>query len=433
MEILVLGLGYVGTVTAAILAQFGHRVTGVDPNVEKVDLINRGLSTVSEPHLDKIVEEVSQSGFLKASVEVPNDVDYQVVYVCVGTPLSTNGQPDFLDVENVIRVFSKRNTQNPRSTVIINRSTCLPQIHLWASAHLENSEGHYEYIVHPEFLREGSAVHDFLHPPMLLFGVGIDAQRVEELAEALYPSIETPIVIASLEEASLVKYASNAFHAAKVTFANEIGHVCNTLDVDARKVLEILCMDRELNISDAYMKPGLPFGGSCLPKDLDTLLQYAKSSEVQIPMMSGVSLSNSYQANRIYDLLMTRRPTSVAILGLTFKSNTDDLRNSPMVNIARNLIDSGVSVKVFDRNLSTDCLIGQNRLVMEEELPELPMLVQDSLKNTLEDVDIIVLAHPVYGSDLEREELRDNQVVVDLVGIDDRSFGQNIVIQGLYW
>ena len=165
----------------------------------------------------------------------------------------------------------------------------------------------------------------------------------------------------------------------------------------------------------------------------NTLLQYAKSSEVQIPMMSGVSLSNSYQANRIYDLLMTRRPTSVAILGLTFKSNTDDLRNSPMVNIARNLIDSGVSVKVFDRNLSTDCLIGQNRLVMEEELPELPMLVQDSLKNTLEDVDIIVLAHPVYGSDLEREELRDNQVVVDLVGIDDRSFGQNIVIQGLYW
>ena len=268
---------------------------------------------------------------------------------------------------------------------------------------------------------------------MLLFGTRIDAERVEELANCLYPSIKAPIVIASLEEASLSKYASNAFHAAKVTFANEIGRVCNTLDVDARKVLEILCMDRELNISDAYMKPGLPFGGSCLPKDLDTLLQYAKSSDVQIPMMSGVSLSNSYQANQIYDLLMTRRPTSIAILGLTFKSNTDDLRNSPMINIARHLIDSGVVVKVFDRNLRTDYLIGQNRSVMEKELPELPMLIQHSLKNTLEDVDIIVIAHPAYGSDLESEELRDNQVVVDLVGIDDRSFGQDIFIQGLYW
>ena len=433
MEILVLGLGYVGTVTAAILARSGHRVTGVDPNVEKVDLINRGLCSVSEPHLDKIVGEVSRSGFLKASVEVPNEIDYQVVYVCVGTPLTASGQPDFFDVKNVIKVFGKRNAQKPRSTVIVNRSTCLPQIHLWALDHLENSEGNYEYIVHPEFLREGSAVHDFLHPPMLLFGTGIGAQRVEGLAKDLYPYIKAPIVIASLEEASLAKYASNAFHAAKVTFANEIGNVCNTLDVDARKVLEILCMDRELNISDAYMMPGLPFGGSCLPKDLDTLLQYAKSSDVQIPMMSGIFQSNSLQINQIYDLLRARQPASIAILGLTFKSNTDDLRNSSMVNIARKLIDSGVTVKIFDRNLRTDSLIGQNRLVMEEELPELPTLIQHSLKNTLEDVDIIVIAHSSYGSDLESEELRGHQVVVDLVGIDDRSFGQDIFVEGLYW
>ena len=433
MEILVLGLGYVGTVTAAILAQSGHRVTGVDPNREKVDLINRGLCTVFEPDLDKIVGEVSQSGRLKASVVVPNGIDYQVVYVCVGTPLSTSGQSDFLDVENVIKVFGKRNVQKTSSTVIVNRSTCLPKVHLWASDHLENSEGNYEYIVHPEFLREGSAVHDFLHPPMLLFGTRIGAERVEELANCLYPSIKAPIVIASLEEASLSKYASNAFHAAKVTFANEIGNICNTLDVDARKVLEILCMDRELNISDAYMRPGLPFGGSCLPKDLETLLRYAKSSNVEIPMMSGAFLSNSLQVDRIYDLVMARQPDSVAILGLTFKSKTDDLRNSSMVNIARKLLDSGVMVTVFDRNLSTDRLIGQNRLVMEEELPELPTLIRYSLKNTLEDVDIVLVAHSSYGPDLANEELCDHQVVVDLVGIENRSFGQDIFIQGLYW
>ncbi len=433
MKILVLGLGYVGTVTAAILAQSGHRVTGVDPNVEKVDLINRGLCAVSEPELDKIVEAARKKGFLEARPDMPHVIDFDVVYVCVGTPLSSSGQPEFVDVENVINVLGMRNSQNSDPTVIVNRSTCLPQVHLWASDHLESSEWNYEYVVHPEFLREGSAVQDFLHPPMLLFGTRLGGEWIEELARDLYPSITAPIVVGSLEEASISKYASNAFHAAKVTFANEIGNVCNTLGVDARKVLEILCMDRELNISDAYMRPGLPFGGSCLPKDLETLLQYSVRNDVQIPMMSGISLSNSLQVNRIYDLLLARQPDSVAILGLTFKSNTDDLRNSCMVSIARKLLDSGVKIKVFDSNLRTDCLIGQNRLVMEEELPELPTLIRSNLKDTVENVDIIVVAHRSYGLELESEALCDDQVVVDLVGIGKRSFGQDISTEGLYW
>jgi len=396
MRVSVFGLGYVGCVTAACLAKAGHAVVGVDVNAEKVAMINSATSPIVEPGLPELLREVVGTGRLRATTSSEQAVaESDLSLICVGTPSRTNGR---IDVDAVVRTGQSigqavRKHAEPHTVVL--RSTVLPGTaeQYLVPALLAGAGGRAatRVAVNPEFMREGSSLTDFSRPPLTLVGCGDPATA--SLLRLLYESVQAPFVHTSIRTAEMVKYAANAFHALKVCFANEVADVCAALGADGAEVMRVFAMDRKLNLSEAYLRPGFAFGGSCLPKDLRALLYAARAADVSVPMLASVLPSNEAQVRRGVDLVLASRRQRVGVVGLSFKAGTDDLRESPMVALVETLIGKGCDVRILDRNVSMARLVGANRRYIEEEIPHIASLMCASAEALLAHADVIVIGN----------------------------------------
>ena len=397
MDISVLGLGYVGTVTAALLARSGHRVIGVDSNPLKVESLNAGTSPILEPGLQEIVSAMVQSGALRATCDTADAIEHSTLsLIAVGTPSRANGSLDLAAIETVCRDIAAalKRKQGGEHTVVV-RSTVLPgtcetivlPLLLESGRALGNG---LSLCFNPEFLREGTSVKDYAHPPFTV--IGAEDRKAGEMVAALYAGIDAPVLHVPLRVAEMVKYVCNTFHALKVTFANEIGRLCGAEGIDSHQVMDIICMDTKLNISRAYMKPGFAFGGSCLPKDLRALLYRAKERDVDLPLLGRIMESNNLQVALAMDAVRRLGGKRVALLGLSFKEGTDDVRESPMVALAEQLIGKGYDVRIFDEHVSLSRMIGANREFLHRQIPHIVSLLSQDLESTVAGAQVLVVA-----------------------------------------
>jgi len=420
MKISVFGLGYVGSVSATALAGDGHQVVGVDVNAEKVEMVNEGRSPIIEAGLTEILARAVTEGRLRATTDVGDAIHgSDVSLLCVGTPSRKTGG---LDLSYLTRVCEQIGAELGRKSsyhVVVVRSTVLPgTTHEVVIPALERESGKtygvgFGVSVNPEFLREGTALKDFRHPPLTLIGHNHSADAAGTIE--LYHAIDAPLITTSIRTAEMIKYTSNAWHALKVCFANEIGNLCKRMDVDSHDVMDIFCRDDKLNLSPYYLKPGFAFGGSCLPKDVRALQQRAKELDVELPVIQSILPSNRLQIQRAFEEIMDTGRKRIGLLGFSFKAGTDDLRESPMVILAEALLGKGLQLLIYDRNVSLAKLLGSNKAYIEQQIPHLSSL----LRNTVEDVvgasEVIVVGNqsPEFVEALSG--CRADQIVVDLV------------------
>jgi GDP-mannose 6-dehydrogenase len=417
MRVSVFGLGYVGCVTAACLAKAGHTVVGVDVNAEKVAMINSATSPIVEPGLPELLRKVVGAGRLRATTSSDQAVaESDVSLICVGTPSRANGR---LDIDAVVRTGQSigqavRKRAEPHSVVL--RSTVLPGTaeQYLVPALLAGAGGRAatRVAVNPEFMREGSSLTDFARPPMTLVGCGDPATAA--LMRLLYESVQAPFVQTSIRTAEMVKYAANAYHALKVCFANEVADVCAALGADGNEVMRVFAMDRKLNVSEAYLRPGFAFGGSCLPKDLRALLHAARASDVSTPVLGSILPSNEGQVRRGVDAVLALRRQRIGVVGLSFKAGTDDLRESPMVALVETLIGKGCDVRILDRNVATARLVGANRRYIEQEIPHIASLMCPSAEALLAHAEVIVIGNACEDATEVLACARPDHVTVDL-------------------
>lgn len=421
-RIAVFGLGYVGAVTAAMLADQGHEVVGVDPNPTKVDLIEKGRSPVVEPGLGDLISGVRATGHLTATTDPDLAMEgADLSFVCVGTPSLTNGGLELSYVRRAAGDVGRRLATASRPHTVIFRSTMLPgSMEDVVIPVLEQTSGwhagsDFGVVFHPEFLREGSSLKDYADPPYVV--VGTQDRRAAGAVQALYEENTSEMLVVPIKVAEMVKYASNAFHGLKVAFANEIGNLAAAQGLDGRDVMDVLIRDTKLNISPAYLRPGFAFGGSCLPKDLRALRQQAKNLDVDTGLIDSILPSNERQVDRAFELVAAGGRRPVGVLGLSFKSGTDDLRESPVVELVERLIGKGFSVRVFDPNVALADLIGSNREYIEAEIPHISSVMTSSPAAAVEEAEVVVVAGDSPGFDAVLEQLPEGVDIVDLVGI----------------
>lgn len=420
-QVSVFGLGYVGTVTAAALAAAGHDVIGIDPNPVKVESVRQGRSPVIERGLDELLERVVAEGRLTATSDPVEAVRAtSISVICVGTPSRENGSLDLSHVRNVSREIGAA-LPDDRFHVVVVRSTMLPgSTEGVVIADIETASGRrriedFGVSFNPEFLREGSSLHDYDHPPYTL--IGSEDSRTAEIVESLYAHIDADVIHAPLSVAEMVKYVSNAYHALKVSFANEIGNICAAQDIDSHAVMDIFVRDTKLNVSAAYLKPGFAFGGSCLPKDLRALTYHGRRLDVVSPVLESIMPSNQLQVERAFRMIEASGKRAVGVLGMSFKPGTDDLRESPMVELIERLIGKGFDVRVFDRNVSLAGLHGANRTYIEREIPHIATLMSESLDDLLDVSEVLVVGHKDPEFDRAVAGAGSGKAIVDLVRI----------------
>ncbi len=389
MEITIVGMGYVGTVSAACLAAAGNSVWGVDINAEKVRTINDGKAPIVEPDLSELIGRTRKAGKLHATCDLREAMTRsELTLVAVATPSRANGDIDALHLIRACTQIAQALAANQKQIVVI-RSSILPTVFDRCREVFEaEAPGRIDLCANPEFLREGSAIADFANPPFTLLGVADD--RVEKKLRELYRQISAPIVVVAPKEALLVKYASNAFHALKATFANEIGALCKGLNIDGRNVMSVFCKDTKLNISQRYLLPGFAFGGSCLPKDVRALTFAAKMSDVELPLISSLLPSNQCVIQRAFAQVVQRNVRNIGLIGLAFKSNTDDLRESPFVELAEMLLGKGYHLKIYDPNVLLANVTGSNKVYIEKMIPHLSRLLVSSAAELTESQLLIV-------------------------------------------
>lgn len=437
-RISVFGLGYVGTVTAACLAQQGHQVIGVDVNPQKVEIIKSGHSPVIEQGMDEIVAEMVRVGRLSVTANASEAVlGSDISLICVGTPSNHNGSLDLGFVERVVQDIGQALTKKRSFHTIVLRSTVLPgTTETVVIPALEKFSGgvagrDFGICFNPEFLREGTSVHDFSHPPFTIVGQ-FDPQAAQ-VTSGLYEHLDAPVLTIPLKSAEMVKYANNAFHALKVTFANEIGNICKNQGIDSHQVMDILCLDTKQNLSPYYLKPGFAFGGSCLPKDLRALLYHGHRLDLSLPVLEAILLSNEGQIRRGFEMVKRTGCKKVGMLGFSFKAGTDDLRESPLVVLIEMLIGKGFEVKVYDRNVSLARLYGSNRAFIEREIPHIATLMCDSMEEVVSESEVIIIGNksPEFGKALEH--VRSDQVIVDLVSLSRDLAQLDARYEGICW
>src|SRR3989441_1875417 len=398
MRVNVFGLGYVGSVTAACLAEAGHEVIGVDIDEEKVAMINSGASPVVEPGLGALVAEAVAARRMRATISTPEAVrNAEMGLICVGTPGRASGQ---LQVEALTRVgheIGQALAERDEPYTVVLRSTVLPGttervlVPAFQSGAGRDLGPTLRVAVNPEFMREGSALQDFAGPPLTVVGCGDPGTAA--VLRSLYATVEAPFVHTAVRTAEMVKYVSNAFHALKVCFANEIGDVCAALGADAQEAMRLFLMDRKLNVSEAYLRPGFAFGGSCLPKDLRALVYAARAADVSLPLLSAILPSNEGQIRRAMEAVLETRKRRIGIVGLSFKPGTDDLRESPMVTLVEGLIGKGCDVRIFDPNVAVARLRGANRRYIEEEIPHIASLICESVETLVAHAEVLVIGN----------------------------------------
>jgi len=437
MRLSVFGLGYVGCVSAACFAKEGHEVLGVDVNSTKVEIINRGDSPIVEAGMSELVREMVSSGRLRATADTAQAIEHsELSLVCVGTPSNANGSLDLTYVRRVCEeIGSALRTKDARHVIVI-RSTMLPgTIEGVVVPTLEQHSGKkvgkdFGVCINPEFLREGTSLKDFYAPPFTL--IGADDEESAAALRKLYSGIDAQVFATSVKTAEMVKYVCNCFHALKVSFANEIGNICKGLSIDSHEVMDLFCRDTKLNISPYYFKPGFAFGGSCLPKDLRAMNYKAKELDVEVPILSSILPSNRLQVERAVEMVLRTGKKRVGVLGFSFKAGTDDLRESPMVNLIETLLGKGLQLSIYDRDVSLARLFGANKEYIEGEIPHVSQLMRGSIDEVLESSEVIVLGNKAEEFRQIESKLKDNQIVIDLVRMFDKRL-TNESYQGICW
>ena len=423
MKIAIFGLGYVGSVSAGCLAAAGHDVIGVDVEPAKLELLRSGKSPVTEPDLDDLLGAAVAAGRLRVTNDTTLAVQSsELSLVCVGTPSRRNGSLDSTYLERVIEQIGAAIATTSGYHVVAVRSTLLPGVlESTLIPLLERASGRTVGVdigvcVNPEFLREGSAIRDFQSAPFTVVGE-TDARAGDVLLRA-YAHLDAPVHRVRADEASMVKYACNAFHAVKVAFANELGALCQPLGLDGRNVMRVFCEDRDLNISPRYLKPGFGFGGSCLPKDLRALNYVAKDLDVATPLLGSVLHSNDAHIARVVDAVLESGKRRVALLGLSFKSGSDDLRESPFVTLAEALIGKGLTLRVCDPDVAVGQLVGRNRAYIDERLPHVAQLMDSDWERLATEADVVIVAKKIGDPARLAQLVSPRQLVIDLVGLD---------------
>ena len=438
MKITIFGLGYVGTVSAGCLARNGHKVIGVDPMQTKVDLINNGQSPIIEADIGEMIASAVAHGRLHATDDVAQAIrDTELSIVCVGTPSQSNGNLDLRYVKRVCEQIGEALTEKDEWHTVVIRSTILPgtmcQIVIPA---LEQSSGKtagtdFGVCHNPEFLREGSAVKDFYCPSKTVIGE-LDRTSGDLLAQ-LYAGIPGPFIRTDLRTAEMVKYSDNSWHALKIGFANEIGNLCKSFDIDAHEVMKIFCQDQKLNISPAYLLPGFAFGGSCLPKDLRALAYRAKMHDLELPILNSILQSNEMQITRGLQLIMDKGHKRIGLLGFSFKAGTDDLRESPVIEITERLLGKGYDLRLYDKNVNIASLVGANRDFILNRIPHISKLMVGDIDDVLDHAQTVVIGNkdPEFWNVPDR--LRNDQVLVDFVRVTGGRRSQEGKYDGICW
>jgi GDP-mannose 6-dehydrogenase len=437
MKISVMGLGYVGAVSAGCFTNDGHFVIGVDTNNIKVDLISQGKSPIIEEGLEELIRDSVENGLLEATNDLEDAVmRTEMSLVCVGTPSQSNGSLDLRYIRRVCEQIGLAIKEKREFHVVIIRSTMLPgTMKNVVIKTLEESSGlsagvDFGVCINPEFLREGSAVYDFYNPPKTVIGQ-ID-NRSGDIVSKLYEKIDAPLIKTDLPTAEMVKYTDNVWHALKVGFANEIGNIAKAVGVDSHKVMDIFCKDQKLNLSAYYLKPGFAFGGSCLPKDVRALTYKAKALDLDLPILSSILTSNNQQIERGFDMIMSMGKKRVGILGFSFKAGTDDLRESPMVNVIERLLGKGIELQIYDKNVSLAAITGANKNYILDHIPHISRLMVDSIDDILANNEVIVIGNKDKDFAQVIEKIRDDQSLIDFVRITN-SFAGKKNYEGVSW
>ncbi len=398
MRISIFGMGYVGLVSGACLARLGHDVLGVDVTPEKIDMINGAVSPIVEEGISELVRDMVAAGRLRATIDHAAAIDAtDISLISVGTPSARNGALSLDGLEAVTATIGDELRRKGGHHTIVYRSTMLPgtmedRLIPLLESHAGSAAGDgFEVCFNPEFLREGTSIRDFETPPYTV--VGAATERCFEVMEEIYGGVEAPFIRTDYSTAESVKYLCNIYHTVKISFANEAGAVLGSLGIDSRKAVDIFCMDTSLNISDAYLRPGFAFGGSCLPKDLRAFLSLARRNDVDLPMLSNVLDSNQRHIDRAFDLVAGYGRRQVALFGLSFKRGTDDMRESPFVSLAERLIGKGFDLRIYDPNVQSARLIGANKAFIEHEIPHFESMLRPDVPSTLAGSEIIVLGH----------------------------------------
>ncbi|MBW8271277.1 nucleotide sugar dehydrogenase [Caldovatus aquaticus] len=438
MRISVFGIGYVGAVSAACLARDGHTVLAVDTSQQKVETINAGRSPIVEAGLGPLIEQAVAGGRLRATTDGVQALrDSQLSFVCVGTPSLANGNLDLTQVVRVCEVIGRGLAGKPDFHAVVVRSTMLPGSLAGVVAPvLEGCSGKkagrdFGTALYPEFLREGSAIRDYDQAGTVILGVD-DERTLALVREAIAKAPGREIVVGTAT-AEMIKYANNAWHATKIVFANEIGALCKALGLDGHRVMDALCADTRLNVSAAYLRPGFAFGGSCLPKDLRALLHRARSLDVRCPMIASLLPSNEEQVRRAFEMVQAAGNRRVGLIGLAFKSGTDDLRESPAVELAERLFGKGYDIRIFDRDVNLARLTGANLAFIQARIPHLARLLSDDLHAVAAHGDTLVLVHGQFGEGLALPALRADQILIDLARLADVQRPAGGRYEGICW
>ncbi len=438
-SISVFGLGYVGTVTAACFASKENRVLGVDLNAAKVEAMENGRSPIVEPRLNELIAEAHKACRLHATVDSAAAVmRTEISFLCVGTPSLRNGKLDLGHIEPVCREIGAALKRKDSFHLVVLRSTVLPgTAETLVIPVLEKASGKrmgkdFGVCVNPEFMREGTAVADFLEPAMTI--VGASHPEHAAVLKEIYAWAPGRIFETSFRSAEMVKYVCNAWHALKVSFANEVGTLAKQLAVDAESIIEVFCADNKLNISPSYLKPGFAFGGSCLPKDVRALNYRARELDLELPLLESILRSNEVHLERAVEMVLATDKKKIGMLGLSFKAATDDLRESPQVQLVKRLLGEGRQIQIWDDNVSLGRLIGSNREYIEHVIPHIGSMLNPSLQQVVQNSELVIVATRGVNRDALQALLRANQTVIDLVNLEkSRRPGSGASYDGICW
>ena len=436
MKISIFGLGYVGAVSAGCLATDGHEVIGVDPNRTKVELINQGTTPIIEKDIGEMIAATVKSGHLRATADVRDAVfGSDMSLICVGTPSQLNGNLDLSHVRKVCQEIGAAIAEKDTFHVVVARSTMLPgSMRSLVIPTLEAASGKvagvdFGVCNNPEFLREGTAVYDYYNPPKTV--IGESDEKAGALLVQLYEKMDAPLVRTDVETAEMVKYTDNTWHAVKVAFANEIGNICKAVGIDGHKVMKIFCQDTKLNLSPYYMKPGFAFGGSCLPKDVRALTYKARTLDLDLPLLNSILPSNQKQVEKGIKMIADKGARKVGILGFSFKAGTDDLRESPLVDVIEYLLGKGYELKLYDKNVNLAALTGANQDYILNHIPHISKLMVTNMQDVLDFADTIVIGNGAAEFKTVPASLKPHQHIVDLVRISKEQSGEQY--DGICW